>query len=141
MRAVACVAIDEVQQRVPDAFDRRDIQLHRAWMHVHAPCALLHSALVCERSVFDAKGNRADRRAVHAREALRERTGLGIQDEMDESATEQAAALKSGEILLLENLRFYKQEEKGDVDFAEKLSKLGDVWVMDAFGTDRKSVV
>ena len=60
-------------------------------------------------------------------------------DCIGQSATEQAAALKSGEILLLENLRFYKQEEKGDVDFAEKLSKLGDVWVMDAFGTAHRA--
>ena len=60
-------------------------------------------------------------------------------DCIGQSATEQAAALKSGEILLLENLRFYKQEEKGDADFAEKLSKLGDVWVMDAFGTAHRA--
>lgn len=43
--------------------------------------------------------------------------------------------LQSGEILLLENLRFYKEEEKGDEEFAQKLSKLGDVYVNDAFGT------
>ncbi len=55
------------------------------------------------------------------------------------SATEQAAALQPGEVLLLENLRFYKQEEKGDVEFAEKLSKLGDVWVNDAFGTAHRA--
>ena len=50
-----------------------------------------------------------------------------------------AADLKPGEILLLENLRFYKEEEKGDEGFAEKLSKLGDVWVMDAFGTAHRA--
>jgi phosphoglycerate kinase len=55
------------------------------------------------------------------------------------SATEQAASLKSGEVLLLENLRFYKEEEKGDVAFAEKLSKLGNVWVNDAFGTAHRA--
>lgn len=55
------------------------------------------------------------------------------------SASEQAAALQPGEILLLENLRFYKEEEKGDVAFAEKLSKLGDVWVNDAFGTAHRA--
>jgi phosphoglycerate kinase len=55
------------------------------------------------------------------------------------SATELSATLKSGEILLLENLRFYKEEEKGDVGFAEKLSKLGDVWVNDAFGTAHRA--
>lgn len=55
------------------------------------------------------------------------------------SATDLAAALKPGEILLLENLRFYKEEEKGDVDFAKKLSVLGDVWVNDAFGTAHRA--
>ena len=54
-------------------------------------------------------------------------------------AIEKAAALQSGEVLLLENLRFYKEEEKGDKDFAEKLSKLGDVYVNDAFGTAHRA--
>jgi phosphoglycerate kinase len=54
-------------------------------------------------------------------------------------ATEKAAALRPGEVLLLENLRFYKEEEKGDKDFAEKLSKLGDVYVNDAFGTAHRA--
>jgi phosphoglycerate kinase len=55
------------------------------------------------------------------------------------SATELAGALQPGEVLLLENLRFYKEEEKGNEEFAEKLSKLGDVWVMDAFGTAHRA--
>ncbi len=54
-------------------------------------------------------------------------------------AEEKATALKPGEVLLLENLRFYKEEEKGDADFAEKLSKLGDVYVNDAFGTAHRA--
>jgi phosphoglycerate kinase len=54
-------------------------------------------------------------------------------------AIEKAAALKQGQILLLENLRFYKEEEKGDVAFAEKLAKLGDVYVNDAFGTAHRA--
>src|ERR1700748_2024005 len=49
-------------------------------------------------------------------------------------AVEKAKALASGEVLLLENLRFYKEEEKGDKDFAEKLAALGDVYVTDVFG-------
>ncbi|MPR35547.1 phosphoglycerate kinase [Salmonirosea aquatica] len=60
-------------------------------------------------------------------------------DAIGEQATRMAADLKPGEILLLENLRFYKEEEKGDEAFAEKLSKLGDVWVMDAFGTAHRA--
>ncbi len=55
------------------------------------------------------------------------------------SAIEQAENLKAGEVLLLENLRFYKEEEKGDVTFAGKLSKLGNVWVNDAFGTAHRA--
>jgi phosphoglycerate kinase len=47
--------------------------------------------------------------------------------------------LRPGEVLLLENLRFYKEEEKGDAAFAEKLSKLGDVYVNDAFGTAHRA--
>lgn len=60
-------------------------------------------------------------------------------DCIGEEARSKAAALKSGEVLLLENLRFYKEEEKGDVAFAEKLSKLGDVYVNDAFGTAHRA--
>ena len=54
-------------------------------------------------------------------------------------AKAKAAALKPGQVLLLENLRFYPEEEKGDVEFAKKLSVLGDVWVNDAFGTAHRA--
>lgn len=54
-------------------------------------------------------------------------------------AEEKAAALKPGEILVLENLRFHNEEEKGDNAFAEKLSKLGDAYVNDAFGTAHRA--
>ncbi|GAB2496634.1 phosphoglycerate kinase [Algoriphagus taiwanensis] len=54
-------------------------------------------------------------------------------------AAKLAAGLGSGEVLLLENLRFYKEEEKGDKDFAGKLAKLGDVYVNDAFGTAHRA--
>lgn len=60
-------------------------------------------------------------------------------DCIGQSAIDQAASLKPGEILLLENLRFYKEEEKGDIDFAKKLAALGDVWVNDAFGTAHRA--
>ncbi|HNP53837.1 MAG TPA: phosphoglycerate kinase [Ferruginibacter sp.] len=60
-------------------------------------------------------------------------------DCIGQSAIDQAAALQPGEVLLLENLRFYKEEEKGDAAFAEKLSKLGDVYVNDAFGTAHRA--
>ncbi len=60
-------------------------------------------------------------------------------DCIGEQATLTASMLKAGEILLLENLRFYKEEEKGDEVFAEKLSKLGTLWVNDAFGTAHRA--
>ncbi len=60
-------------------------------------------------------------------------------DCIGKEAVEKAAALQAGQVLLLENLRFYKEEEKGDVEFAEKLSKLGDVYVNDAFGTAHRA--
>jgi phosphoglycerate kinase len=50
-----------------------------------------------------------------------------------------SSGLNPGEILLLENLRFYKEETKGDRDFSEKLSKHGDVFVNDAFGTAHRA--
>ncbi|MBL7914846.1 MAG: phosphoglycerate kinase [Bacteroidia bacterium] len=56
-------------------------------------------------------------------------------DCIGEQAKTLAAGLKPGEVLLLENLRFYKEEEKGDEAFAQKLASLGDVYVNDAFGT------
>jgi len=60
-------------------------------------------------------------------------------DCIDDEAQQKAASLKPGDVLLLENLRFYKEEEKGDEAFAEKLSKLGDVYVNDAFGTAHRA--
>jgi phosphoglycerate kinase len=61
-------------------------------------------------------------------------------DECIGAKAEQAAAdLKPGEILLLENVRFHNEEEKGDEGFAEQLSKLGDAYVNDAFGTAHRA--
>ena len=60
-------------------------------------------------------------------------------DCIGDEAAQKAASLKPGEVLLLENLRFYKQEEKGDEAFAEKLSKLGDIYINDAFGTAHRA--
>ncbi len=62
-----------------------------------------------------------------------------VEDCVGEKAEEAVANLEDGEILLLENLRFYEEETKGDVAFAEKLSKLGDIYVNDAFGTAHRA--
>ncbi|MFM2385603.1 MAG: phosphoglycerate kinase [Bacteroidota bacterium] len=60
-------------------------------------------------------------------------------DCIGEEAIKDAANLGAGEVLLLENVRFYKEEEKGDADFAKKLAALGDVYVNDAFGTAHRA--
>ncbi len=68
--------------------------------------------------------------------------GLSVKfadDCMSEEAFQMAQNLKPGEVLLLENLRFYAEEEKGDKGFAEKLARLGEVYVNDAFGTAHRA--
>ena len=60
-------------------------------------------------------------------------------DCVGEEATELAGSLSSGEILLLENLRFHKEETAGDDEFAKRLASLGDVYVNDAFGTAHRA--
>jgi phosphoglycerate kinase len=60
-------------------------------------------------------------------------------DCIGQSAKDLAGSLKPGEVLLLENLRFYKEEEKGDEAFAQKLASLGDIYVNDAFGTAHRA--
>jgi phosphoglycerate kinase len=75
----------------------------------------------------------------HLNELLGGTTVLFANDCIGEQANMTAGMLKPGEVLLLENLRFYKEEEKGDEAFAKKLSKLGDVYVNDAFGTAHRA--
>jgi phosphoglycerate kinase len=60
-------------------------------------------------------------------------------DCIGEEAKSKADQLQPGQVLLLENLRFYKEEEKGDEAFAKKLAALGDVYVNDAFGTAHRA--
>jgi phosphoglycerate kinase len=62
-----------------------------------------------------------------------------VADSIGNKVEEAVANLEAGEILLLENLRFYEEEKKGDVAFAEKLSKFGDIYVNDAFGTAHRA--
>jgi phosphoglycerate kinase len=76
---------------------------------------------------------------VNLRRLLNGETVLFANDCIGEEAYKMSADLQPGEVLLLENLRFYKEEEKGDEAFAEKLSKLGDIYVNDAFGTAHRA--
>ena len=76
---------------------------------------------------------------VHLRRLLNGEAVLFANDCIGEEANKMSADLQPGEVLLVENLRFYKEEEKGDEGFAERLSKLGDVYVNDAFGTAHRA--
>ena len=69
---------------------------------------------------------------------------LGVQAKFVDScvgadAEAAVAELKPGEVLILENLRFHKEETAGDIEFSKQLSKLGDVYVNDAFGTAHRA--
>jgi len=73
---------------------------------------------------------------------LSQRLGKDVKfadDCIGDSAKDLSANLIAGDVLLLENLRFYKEETKGDKSFAEKLAKLGDIYVNDAFGTAHRA--
>ena len=75
----------------------------------------------------------------HLKELLPGTEVLFADDCVGGDAQQKAKELKPGEVLLLENLRFHKEEEKGDKAFAKKLSELGDVYVNDAFGTAHRA--
>jgi phosphoglycerate kinase len=78
----------------------------------------------------------------HIVESVSETIGVQVKfidDCIGDKVENAVAELEAGEILLLENLRFYDEEKKGDIGFAEKLSKLGDVYVNDAFGTAHRA--
>ena len=89
------------------------------------------------------KGERnPDLSLKHIRAKVSDVIGVAVKfvdDCIGEEAEKAVADLKSGEVLLLENLRYYDEEEEGDEAFAEKLSKLGDIYVNDAFGTAHRA--
>ena len=60
------------------------------------------------------------------------------EDCIGDEAEKATSKLKPGQVMLMENLRFYEQETKGDLEFAESLSKLGEVYINDAFGTSHR---
>ncbi len=76
--------------------------------------------------------------AAHLAQALGKEVQFA-EDAGSDEALQKAESLKPGEILLLENLRYYTEEEAGDKAFAEQLARLGDVYVNDAFGTAHRA--
>lgn len=89
------------------------------------------------------KGGPEDKFSLrHVLADLSKKLGMDVQfadDCIGESARRMAAALQPGQVLLLENLRFYKEEEAGEVGFAKKLAGLADVYMNDAFGTAHRA--
>ncbi len=88
------------------------------------------------------KGKQKEFSLQHIVAKVKEIIGVNVKfvdDSIGEKVEEAVANLEDGEILLLENLRFYEEEKKGDVAFAEQLSKLGDIYVNDAFGTAHRA--
>lgn len=78
----------------------------------------------------------------HIADKTSEILGIGVKfvsDSRGDSVTHAAKNLQTGEVLLLENLRFYKEEEAGDREFAKELAALGDIFVNDAFGTAHRA--
>lgn len=77
-----------------------------------------------------------------AADKLAELTGLDVTfvpDTYGEQAAEAVAAMEPGQVVVLENVRFDKREKKNDPEIAEKLSALGDIFVLDAFGTAHRA--
>ena len=88
------------------------------------------------------KGVQAEFSLKHIVAKVSEILGVSVQfasDCIGAEAENKASNLKSGEVLLLENLRFHAEEEAGDVEFSKKLAKLGDIYVNDAFGTAHRA--
>ena len=75
----------------------------------------------------------------HLKELLGNTEVLFANDSVGPDARQKSGELKPGQVLLLENLRFHKEEEKGNEDFARQLSQLGDVYINDAFGTAHRA--
>lgn len=78
-------------------------------------------------------------RIVSRLSELLDKPVLFAEDCISEDAAEKAKNLAAGEVLLLENLRYYKEEEKGNEDFAKKLAAYGEVYINDAFGTAHRA--
>lgn len=89
------------------------------------------------------KGEKQDKFSLqHIVGAVSDQLGVSVKFAADciESVAEEAAQnLNNGEVLLLENLRFYNEETSGDAAFAKKLANLGDVYINDAFGTAHRA--
>jgi phosphoglycerate kinase len=106
-------------------------------------CILMsHLGRPLEKMNADGSINKAKFTLKHLVSHLRKKLKVKVQfsdDCIGKKAGKMAAALKPGEVLLLENTRFHPEEEAGNTEFAKKLAQLGDVFVNDAFGTAHRA--
>ena len=88
------------------------------------------------------KAREAEFSLSHVVQALEDIIGVNVlfvEDCIGPKALEASQNLQPGELLLLENLRYYKEETAGDIEFSEELAKHGDIYVNDAFGTAHRA--
>src|SRR5687768_5984338 len=86
-RVLAAPTVDEIEERVADALDCRNVELHRPRLRVKTPGAKFKCAAVRLRGIAYSKSNCANRRSVKSRKALRKGIGLGVDDEVHASLT------------------------------------------------------
>jgi phosphoglycerate kinase len=101
-----------------------------------------HARVVLCSHLGRPKGKTETLRMAPVAERLTELLGqpvIYIEDCIGEDVEQRVAALQPGQVALLENVRFYKEEEKNDPDFAQSLARLADVYVNDAFGTAHRA--
>ncbi len=138
-------AIIRVDFNVPlnDAFEVTDLTRINAAVPTIKTILEKGGAVILMSHLGRPKGEPQDKFSLkHIVSVLSEKIGREVKfidDCIGEKVQETANALKAGEVLLLENLRFYKEETAGDATFAKKLADLGDVYINDAFGTAHRA--
>jgi phosphoglycerate kinase len=137
------VPLDKQMQVTDDARIRATVPTIKKILADGGSCILMsHLGRPLKKLKEDGSVDREKFSLKHTVKTASELFGTEVQfasDCLGEEAAQKAKDLKPGQVLLLENLRFYKEEEKGDVAFAKKLAAYGDVYVNDAFGTAHRA--
>ncbi|MBT6836371.1 MAG: phosphoglycerate kinase [Bacteroidetes bacterium] len=138
-------ALVRVDYNVPlnDAFEITDDSRIKASLPTLNKILAEGGSLILMSHMGRPKGEKVERYSLkhivdHLSKALN--TNVKFADDcIGETTNELSTNLLAGEVLLLENLRYYKEEEKGDESFAKKLAEMGDIYVNDAFGTAHRA--
>ena len=138
-------ALVRVDYNVPlnDAFEITDDSRIKAYLPTLNKILADGGSLILMSHMGRPKGEKVERYSLkhivdHLSKALN--TNVKFADDcIGETTNELSTNLLAGEVLLLENLRYYKEEEKGDESFAKKLAEMGEIYVNDAFGTAHRA--